>query len=120
RAELAADADRLVDQHDAVLGALVGSAGGTHCDAGGLLAMQTGFGEMDGPRAVALAFLERMDAVEPYAPGVVAIGVEIGQRSHVAAGIPFLASRRAGVAADADVEIDDQPQLLLARPRFGQ
>ncbi len=75
---------------------------------------------MDGPRALSLAFLERVDAVEPHAPGALAIGVEIGQRPHVAAGIPFLASRRAGVAADADIEIDDEPELLLARALFRQ
>ncbi len=75
---------------------------------------------MDGSRTLSLAFLEGMNAVEPHAPGAVAIGVEIGQRPHMAAGIPFLACRRAGVAADADVEIDDEPELLLTRPLFGK
>src|ERR1700751_292226 len=105
--ELAADADRLIDQHDAVFGPLVGSAGRTHGDAVRLLAMQTGFWKVNGSRAFALAFLERMDAVEPHAPGAVGIGAEIGQRSHMTARVPFLAGRRAGVAADANVEIDD-------------
>ena len=50
-AQLAADADRLVDQHDAVLGALVGGAGRADGDAGRLLAMQAGFREMHGARA---------------------------------------------------------------------
>ena len=75
---------------------------------------------MDGARAVALPFLEGMDAVEPHAPGAVAIGAEIGQRSHVAAGVPFLARRRASMAPDANVEVDHKPELFLAGLRFGQ
>ena len=61
-----------------------------------------------------------MDAVEPNPPGAGAIGVEIGQRPHMAAGIPFLAGSRTGLAADADVEVDDEPELFLARPRLRQ
>src|SRR5271165_2726530 len=75
--QLAADTDRLVDQHDAVLSALVGRAGRADGDAGRLLAMQTGSRKVDRPRALALAFLIGMDAVEPCPPGIVAIGVEI-------------------------------------------
>src|SRR5262249_16211057 len=78
------------------------------------LAMQAGFREMDGAGALAVTFLEGMDAVEPHAPGALAIGVEIRQGSRVAAGVPFLAGRGAGVAADTDVEIDDQPELFLS------
>src|SRR5271165_2698269 len=63
RAQLAANADRLVNQHDAVLGPLVGGACRTHGDAGRFLAIQTRFREVDGPGAVALAFLEGVDAV---------------------------------------------------------
>ena len=106
-----------VDQHDAVLGALVGGAGRAHRDAGRLLAMQARVREMHGARALALAFLERMDAVEPHPPGALAIGVEIGQRRRVAAAVPFLAGGRAGMAADADIEIDDEAELFLARRR---
>src|SRR6516165_3135075 len=113
-AEFAADADRLVDEHDAVLGTLVGGARRTHRDTRRLLAMQTGFREMDRPRALPLALLEGMDAVEPDTPRVLAIGVEIGQRPHVTARVPLLAGRGTSVAADADVEIDDEPKLLLA------
>ena len=68
---------------------------------------------MHGARAVALTFLEGVNAVEPHPPGAVAIGVEIGERRHMAAGIPFLAGGRAGVAADAEIEIDDEPKLRL-------
>jgi len=78
--------------------------------------MQAGFGKIDRASVLALAGLEGVDAVEPDAPGTIAIGVEIRQRAHMAARVPFLASRRAGMAADADIEIDDQPELLLALP----
>src|SRR5439155_2802246 len=105
---------------DAVLGALVGSAGRAHRDAGGLIAMQAGFREMHGARAVALALLEGMDAVEPHAPGTVAISVEIGQGRHMPAGVPFLAGSGAGVATDAQIEIDHQPELLLPGMRQRQ
>src|SRR5258706_373601 len=49
RAQLAADAHVLVDQHDAVLGALVGRAGRADRDAGRLGAMHAGFRGMHGP-----------------------------------------------------------------------
>src|SRR5204863_9042313 len=117
--QLAADAEAFVDQDDAVLGALVGGAGRAHRDAGRLVAMQAGFREMHGPRPGALALLEGMDAVEPHPPGAIAIGVEIRQRRHVAAGVPFLAGGGAGVAADAQIEVDNEPEFFLAgmRPR---
>jgi hypothetical protein len=63
--------------------------------------------------AIAIAFLEGMDAVEPHAPGLVTVGVEVGQWRHVPAGVPFLARGRAGVAADTDIEVDDEAELLL-------
>ncbi len=49
-----------------------------------------------------------MDAVEPDAVGAAAIGLHVGQRRHVAAGVPFLAARHAGLAADAGIEVDDE------------
>src|SRR4029077_13972068 len=119
-AQLAADADRLVDQHNPVLGALVGGPGRAHGNASRLLEMQARFGEIDRSRTLAVAFLEGVDAVEPDAPGARTIRVEIGQRPHMAGGIPFLAGRGAGLAADADVEVDDEPELLAVRPRLRQ
>src|SRR5437016_988491 len=101
-------------RYAAVLGALVGGAGRTDRDAGRLVAMQAGLWKMHGARTVALAVLEGMDAVEPHSPGSVAIGVEIRQRRHVSAGIPFLAGGGTGMAADAEVEIDDEAELFLA------
>src|SRR6185437_9363794 len=54
-----------------------------------------------------------VDPVEPHAVRFGAVGIVIGQRTEVAAVIPFLARDRAGVAADADVEIDHQPELFF-------
>src|SRR3546814_16518188 len=83
---------------------------------------------MHGAALGALAGFEGVDPVEPHAPGagVVAavtglgagVGVPVGQRRRVAAGVPFLAVHRAGMAADADVEVDDAHQLTGARPRL--
>ena len=67
---------------------------------------------MHGARVVALAFLERVDAVEPYPVSVGAVGIEVGQRRRMAAAVPFLARGRAGMAADADVEVNDETKLL--------
>src|SRR5262245_40518191 len=119
-AQLATDADRLVDQYDAVFGALIGGAGWADRDASRLLAMQTRFGEMDRARTRALALLKGVDAVEPYAPRAVAIGAEIRQRPHMTACGPFLAGRRARVTTDADVEVDDKPELFAVRTGFWQ
>ena len=59
-----------------------------------------------------------MHAVEPHAVRFGAVGVGIRQRAEAAAVIPFLAGHRTGVAAHADVEIDDEAEL--ARGRRGQ
>src|SRR5262249_12832662 len=91
-----------------------------HRDAGRLIAMQTGFGEIDGARALAFALLKGVDAVEPHAPGASAIGAKVGQGSRMPAGVPLLAGGGAGVAADADVEIDDEPELFGTRPWLRQ
>src|SRR3546814_5224103 len=74
-AQLAADAGVGVDQHDAVLGALVGGPGRADGDAGRVVAVQAGLGEVH-RAAVAVVghHLEAVDAVEPDA--------EIG-RAHV-------------------------------------
>jgi hypothetical protein len=109
-AQPAADAQILVDQHDAVLGALVGGAGGAHGDAVGLGAVQARAREVDGARSRAVVDLVAVDAVEPGARRVHAIGVDVGQRRGVAAGVPLLAAHHAGLAADAGVEVDDEAE----------
>ncbi len=114
-AQLAADAGVGIDQHDAVLGALVGGAGRADGDAGGRLAVQARAREMHGLARRAVAHLEAMHAIEPGAVRIGAVGVLIRQRRGIAAVVPFLAARRAGLAADAGVEIDHQPQLLRRR-----
>src|SRR5215471_2199493 len=79
RAELAPDAEVLVDQNDTVLGALIARTGGAHGDAGRLLAVQARAREVHGSTATGFARLEAMNAVEPNAERIAAIGVEIGQ-----------------------------------------
>ena len=65
----------------------------------------------------AFAGLEAVDAVEPDAERIGAVGIEIGQRRHMPAAVPFLAIDGAGMTAHADVEIDDEAELLGARRR---
>src|SRR5690348_5462475 len=114
-AQLAADAEILVDQHDAVLGALEAGAGRAHGDAGRVVAMEAGFGEINGTPVRAGADLEGVDAVEPNAVGLGIVRREVGERPGAAAGIPLLAGDGAGMAADADIEIDDEAELLRGR-----
>jgi len=52
-----------------------------------------------------------VDTVEPDPRRVRLVRIEIGQRRVIAAGVPFLAVDRAGLSADADVQINDQPEL---------
>ena len=118
-AELAADALVLVHEHDAVFGALVAGAGRADGHAGRCLAMQAGAREMQGHRRLVVQRIERVavHAIEPDAHRLGAVGVLVGQRSGDAAGIPFLAGHRAGMAADADIEIDDETEFLRRRRR---
>ena len=115
RAQLAADAGVGIDQHDAVLGALVGGAGRADGDAGRRLAMQARAREMHGLARRTVADLVAVHAIEPGAVRIGAIGVLIRERRGVAPVVPFLAARRAGLAPDAGVEIDHQPKLLRRR-----
>jgi hypothetical protein len=69
-AVLAADALVVVDQHDAVLGALVAGAGGAHRHAGRVFAVQAALGEVHRLRVGELAHLEGLHAVEEGAAGV--------------------------------------------------
>ena len=110
-------------------GALVGRAGRADGDAGRRLAMQARAREMHGAALRAVADLVGMHAVEPGAVRIAAVGVLVGQRRGIAAGVPLLAACRAGLAADAGVEIDHQAELLagafpaalvMARPRRRQ
>src|SRR6266571_2186863 len=87
RTQLAADAERGIDENDAVL---------------------------------AVAHFERVHAIEPHAPGFGLIGTELRQRPGFAERVPLLAAHHAGVAPDAGIEIDDEPELLGARLRSGE
>ena len=114
-AQLAADTDVGVDQHDAVLGPLVAGAGGTDRDAGGLLAVQAGPRKMHGAALGAGARLVGVHAIQPDAVWMILISVEIRQRRGMARGVPLLAVHRAGVAANTGVQVDDEAEFLCAR-----
>ena len=56
--------------------------------------------------------LEGLDPVEEGAGGPLAVGVQVHQRAGRAGGVPFLAGGDAGMAADADIQVDDQASWL--------
>ena len=60
---------------------------------------------------VALLASPEGEAAFAEAVRVGAVGILVGERLRITAGVPFLAARRAGVTADAGVEIDHQPEL---------
>src|SRR5690606_32008398 len=110
-AELAADTEIGIHQHDAVALALVGGAGRADGDAGRLFAVQAGAWEVHGAAIGAFAGLVTVHAVEPHAARRRAIGIVVRQRTGYAAGVPFLAGDRTSMAADTGVEIDHQAEL---------
>jgi hypothetical protein len=112
-AEAAADAHALVDQYDTVLGPLVRRACRTDRDAGRVLAMQAGLGEVHRAPLGAIAGLEGMHAVEPGPRGRGGVGVAVAERRRIAAGVPLLAVDHAGLAADAGVEINHQAETFF-------
>ena len=58
----------------------------------------------------AFADLVAVHAVQPSATGLRAVGVLVGERRRMAAGVPFLTSDHAGLAANAGVEVDHQAE----------
>ena len=120
-AEAAADAVGLVDQDDAVGGALEAGAGGADGDARRVGAVQAGLREVDDAGGAGVRNgLEAVDAVEESAFGVGAVGVAVGERGEGAfAGVPLLAGDDAGVAADAGVEVDDEAEGPFRSMRQG-
>src|SRR5262249_55710550 len=119
-AQLASDAEVRIDQHDAVLGALVGGAGRAHGHAVGLLAVIAILRDIDGAAVLAFAEFERVHAIEPHAPRLRVIRTEFRQRPGLAESVPLLAAHHAGVTPDARVEIDDERELLGTGLRSGQ
>src|SRR5690606_32310094 len=83
-------------------------------DAGRVLAMEAGFREVDDlRRPVERLQFEGVHEVQPRPLRLGPVGVLVRERRAVAAGVPLLAADRAGMAADADVEVDDEAELLL-------
>ena len=63
-----------------------------------------------------LTDLEGLHAVEEGAGRIQPVGILVAQRPGRTGGVPFLATGHAGVAADADVQIDDQGELGHSEP----
>src|SRR6516162_4785070 len=70
---------------------------------------------MHGAARRAFTHLIAVYTIEPGAVRIPAVGVLIRERGGVAAGVPFLAGGRAGVAAHAGIEVDDEAQLFRGR-----
>ena len=113
RTQLTADARISVDKDDTVFRAFVGSARRAHGDAGRLFAMQARARKVNRTALLSEACFKRMNAIKPYAIRLFPIGHEIGKGRGMTTRVPFLAINRAGMAADTDVKIDDESQLLL-------
>ncbi len=111
RAVLAADALVVIDEHDAVLGALVARAGGTHRHARRVLAVQAGLRKVHRLGVRIFADLEGLHAIEERPRRIRSVRALIGHRAGGAGGVPLLAARDAGVAADANVQVYDQREL---------
>ena len=60
-----------------------------------------------------LFHLIAVDAVQPDAGRVRAIGVTVGERSRIALRVPLLAGGGAGLATHAGVEVNDETQFFL-------
>src|SRR5207244_11452651 len=112
RTQLAADAERGIDENDAVLGAFVGSAGRAHRHAVRLLAMVAVLGKIYGAPVLAVAHFERVHAIEPHAPGLGLIGTELRQGPGFAERGALLAAHHAGVAPDAGSKNYDTQETI--------
>src|SRR5215831_13507931 len=64
---------------------------------------------------VAFASLEGVNAIEPDAQRLFAVGVKIGQRSGDAARVPLFAIDCTGMTTDADIKINHEPEVLARR-----
>src|SRR5262249_21179333 len=107
RAVLAADALVEVDQHEPVFLALVARAGRTGGYARRVLAVQARFREVDRVGERKFARFIGLHAVEEGAGRIGVVRALIRETACLAGRVPLLAARHAGVAADADVQVDD-------------
>lgn len=64
--------------------------------------------------AVPVCHFITMHPVKPCAMGIGSIRVLITERRGITTGVPFLATCRAGLAANAGVQVDDQSKFLAA------
>ena len=78
-------------------------------------AIEEKFGVSAAAPVAVRSHLEGVDAVEPGAADVGAVGILVRQRAAVAARVPFLAVHHAGMAAHAGVQVDHKAEFLLGR-----
>ena len=74
--------------------------------------MQAALGEVDGLRIRVAIGLEGLDPVEEGAGGPLAVSIQVLSAGRPRPGVPLLARGDAGMAADADIQVDDQSKLL--------
>src|SRR5262249_29687528 len=74
--------------------------------------MQAGFRKVHRLGIGKLADFEGLHAVEKRPARVLAVGILVAERPRLAAVVPLLAAGDAGVAADTDVQVDDQSELF--------
>ena len=118
-AEPAADTPVFIDEDNAVFTALEGSPRGADRHTRGIFTMQAGFREMHHPCISPAAGFESVNAVQPRADGIIAIGVFISKRRAVTGGVPFLAVDDTGLTTDADIKVNDKAEFLVRWWRQG-
>ncbi len=106
-----ADALVAIDQHDAVFLAFVRRAGRANGHAGRLFAVQAALGKVHGLRLRKLTDLVGLHPVEKHPQRILAVGFVVAQMPGRTGGVPLFAGSDAGVAAHADIEVDDQGEL---------
>ena len=67
---------------------------------------------MNRSAVLTLATFKGVNPIEPDPKSTLAKWLMIRERCRMTAGVPFLAIDRTGVAPDAGVEINDQPEFL--------
>jgi hypothetical protein len=98
----------VIDQYYAIFLTLVGCPGRTYWDAGRIFTVQTGFWEMYGLGIGINTGFIGLHAIKESTRRICIIRILIHQRPGRTGGIPLLARRHAGMAADANVEVDDE------------
>ena len=105
-AVLAADALVVINQHNAILLALVTGASGADRDTRCVFTVQTTLGEVQGLGVGELTDLKGLHPVEEGAGRILGKRIVIKQRAGGSGGIPLFTAGHTRVAADADVKVN--------------